>query len=136
MARTIDQINQSILDKLTVTPALAGLTSTSTVSIFRLVAYVVAGTIWTLETLFDRHRAETDEKMAVAKPGTAAWYARIVKQFQQGDTLILRRASPFKPTRPEDVAGSLHYDGPPVSIEDMNKAIETMVKERHARGRY
>lgn len=55
---------------------------------------------------------------------------------QQGDTLILRRASPFKLTRPEDVAGSLHYDGPPVSIEDMNKAIETMVKERHARGRY
>lgn len=55
---------------------------------------------------------------------------------QQGDTIILRRASPFKPTKPEDVFGSARYDGPPVSIEDMNKAIETMVQERHERGRY
>lgn len=55
---------------------------------------------------------------------------------QQDDKVILRRASPFKPTRPEDVAGSLAYDGPPVSIEDMNKAIDVMVRERHARGRY
>jgi len=54
----------------------------------------------------------------------------------QGDTVILRRASPFKPTRPEDVFGSVKYDGPPVSIEDMNKGIEAMVRERHARGRY
>ena len=55
---------------------------------------------------------------------------------QQGDTVILRRASPFKPTRPEDVFGSARYDGPPVSMEDMNKAIDAMVQEGHECGRY
>lgn len=52
------------------------------------------------------------------------------------DAVILRRASPFKPTRPEDVAGSLKYDGPPISIEDMHKGVDEMFREQHARGRY
>ena len=30
----------------------------------------------------------------------------------------------------------LKYDGPPVSIEEMNEAIAIGVKERSARGRY
>ena len=43
------------------------------------------------------------------------------------------KARLFPPTRYEDVFGSLKYDGPPVSIEDMDKGIEQMFRERHAR---
>ncbi|MBL8575905.1 MAG: AbrB/MazE/SpoVT family DNA-binding domain-containing protein [Mesorhizobium sp.] len=43
-----------------------------------------------------------------------------------GDTIVLTPRA--KPTRKkytlEEVAGFLKYDGPPVSIEDMNRAIE------------
>lgn len=50
---------------------------------------------------------------------------------------VLLKHSPFgPPTRLEDVFGMLKYKGPPVSIEDMEKAIEAEVRRRHARGRY
>lgn len=37
------------------------------------------------------------------------------------DGVILKRVPLFTPTKPEDVAGSLKYDGPPVTIEEMDK---------------
>lgn len=52
------------------------------------------------------------------------------------DGVILRPAKPFKATRLEDVAGCLKYAGPAKTLEEMEAAIETEVKERHARGRY
>ncbi len=46
------------------------------------------------------------------------------------------KARLFPPTRFEDVFGSLKYDGPSVSIEDMDKGIELEIETRRARGRY
>ena len=40
------------------------------------------------------------------------------------------------PTRLEDVYGSANYQGPPISIEEMDMAILEEVRRRHARGRY
>ncbi len=42
----------------------------------------------------------------------------------------------FPLTRPEDVRGCLKYDGPPVTLEQMDAAITEEVLARHARGRY
>jgi AbrB family looped-hinge helix DNA binding protein len=50
--------------------------------------------------------------------------------------VLLKLASPFPRTRPEDVYGSLAYKGPPKTIKEMNEAIKTEVLRRHARGRY
>ncbi|HEX7324593.1 MAG TPA: AbrB/MazE/SpoVT family DNA-binding domain-containing protein [Rhodanobacteraceae bacterium] len=59
----------------------------------------------------------------------------VVEETPQG--VLLKGKSLFgPPTRPEDVFGMLKYNGPPVSIEEMDKAIETEVLRRHARGRY
>ena len=52
------------------------------------------------------------------------------------DGVLLKRAPVFKPTRPEDVFGMLHYSGPPKTIEEMDAAITAEVKRRHVRGRY
>jgi AbrB family looped-hinge helix DNA binding protein len=52
------------------------------------------------------------------------------------DGVLLKPAPLFKPTRPEDVFGMLHYSGPPKTIEEMDAAIEAEVKRRHARGEY
>lgn len=52
------------------------------------------------------------------------------------DGVLLKKAPVFAPTRMEDVFGSLPYKGKPKTIEEMNAAIETEVKRRHARGRY
>ncbi len=50
--------------------------------------------------------------------------------------VVLTRQPLFPETRPEDVFGMLKYDGPPLSIEDMDAAITDEVLSRHARGRY
>ena len=52
------------------------------------------------------------------------------------DGVLLRRARVFPETRPEDVFGSLKYDGPAKTIEEMDAGIVAEVKRRHARGRY
>lgn len=59
----------------------------------------------------------------------------VVEETSQG--VLLKGNSPFgPPTRPEDVFGMLKYKGPPISIEDMDKAIEREVRRRHALGEY
>lgn len=52
------------------------------------------------------------------------------------DGVLLKVASVFESTRAEDVFGCANYKGPPVSIEDMDKAIAMEVKRRHAGDRY
>jgi AbrB family looped-hinge helix DNA binding protein len=63
-------------------------------------------------------------------PGTRL----VVEETAEG--VLLRRARVFPETRTEDVFGSLRYDGPPKTIEEMDEGIVAEVKRRHARGRY
>jgi AbrB family looped-hinge helix DNA binding protein len=64
------------------------------------------------------------------EPGTRL----IVEDTEAG---VLLTAEPlFPPTRPEDVFGSLKYDGPPKTIEDMHEAVLAEAARRHARSRY
>jgi AbrB family looped-hinge helix DNA binding protein len=56
---------------------------------------------------------------------------------QTADGVLLKPlTTEFAPTRPEDVFGSLHYQGEPKSIEQMDSGITDEVRRRHARGRY
>jgi AbrB family looped-hinge helix DNA binding protein len=52
------------------------------------------------------------------------------------DGVLLKAAPVFAPTRPEDVAGMLAYRGRPKTLAEMDAAITTEVKRRHARRRY
>jgi AbrB family looped-hinge helix DNA binding protein len=58
----------------------------------------------------------------------------VVEEMRDG--VLLRAASPFAPTRLEDVFGSLDAKGKHVSDKDFDKAIADEVRRRHARGRY
>lgn len=50
--------------------------------------------------------------------------------------VLVKEAAPDKTGSFEDLIGILKYDGPPVSIEDMDRAIADEVARRHAAGRY
>ena len=52
------------------------------------------------------------------------------------DGVILRTETALRPSRPEDVFGSLKFDGPAKTIEEMNAGITREVRRRHERGRY
>lgn len=49
---------------------------------------------------------------------------QILTVIDTGNGILLKPARPFKSTKIEQVAGILKYKGKPVSIDQMNEAIE------------
>lgn len=50
--------------------------------------------------------------------------------------ILLRPVKPFAVTKLEDVLGCTGYNGPAKSLDDMERAIEQGVRDRHDRGRH
>lgn len=82
MARTIDQIQQQIVDTKEATTELNGLTSTSKRAIWRLWTNVMATSIAFEEQLQDQFKAEMDNDIEKAAPGTPLWIQKKVFEFQ------------------------------------------------------
>lgn len=55
----------------------------------------------------------------------------VVKETPEG--VLLTQEPVFPPTRIEDVVGMLKYDGPPISVEDMNVGVADYLRRKHAR---
>ncbi len=88
MARTIAQIQQAMLDEIAADATLSGVaTNTSKMAIFRLYTRIVATCAWTVEVLFDTHKQEMNDLLALLKPHTSRWYANKAKLFQYGYAL-------------------------------------------------
>jgi hypothetical protein len=86
MARTIEQIQASIITDIQATPELAQANSTSSRAIWRLFAYVQASAILLLEQIIDVFRTENDLKISQAIPATASWLNAKVFSFQYSST--------------------------------------------------
>lgn len=88
MARTITEIQQSMLDAIAADTTLAPVaTNSSKTGIFRLFTYIVAAAIWTVEVLMDTFRQEVSDTIAAKNPHTTKWYAGKVRAFQYGYNL-------------------------------------------------
>jgi AbrB family looped-hinge helix DNA binding protein len=62
------------------------------------------------------------------------WRPGLELSIERGDDCVVIRRRRRLPVRTvEEVAGSLRYDGPPVSLEDMDRAIEAELRERWRR---
>ncbi len=88
MARTITEIQKIMLDEKAAQPTLDSLNSTSNTAIWRLIFYIVAVAIWSLEKLYDIFIAHVNETIATLKPHSNRWYATKAKAFQYGYDLI------------------------------------------------
>jgi len=87
MARTIAEIQASIVAAKNTDSTLSGLTSTSSVAIWLLWTWVVATCQWVTESLYDAHVSEVQNILGTQKPHTLEWYATMAKAFQYGVTL-------------------------------------------------
>jgi AbrB family looped-hinge helix DNA binding protein len=58
----------------------------------------------------------------------------VVEETPEG--VLLKAAPLFPVTKHEDVFGSLAYTGKPKTLAEMDAAIVSEIKRRHARGRY
>ena len=92
--RTIDEIKKEMTDAILNDSNLRsafGLNQNeewdnqvSSVSILNLIIYVVAVAARTIEWLHERFRAEVEERIAAAFPGSVSWYWNKVMQFRYG----------------------------------------------------
>ncbi|MGV4391372.1 nucleotidyltransferase [Ornithobacterium rhinotracheale] len=88
MARSIEEIQAEIYREKENHEELNELNSTSKTALWRLWIYIVSVAIWSLEKLFDLHRAEIDERLLQLKPHTARWYRNKALAFQYGFDLL------------------------------------------------
>ena len=89
MVRTVEQIKQVILDKITGTPALEELATTfSKVGIWVLFIDVVSYGIWVVENLFDNHRKDIDAELLKKNPHSVSFYKQKALDFQYGYNLV------------------------------------------------
>lgn len=102
MARTIDEIQQEIINAKEGDGTLSALNSQSATAVWRLWTRVVAAAIAALEVLFDTHKAEVETIIDTKRPHTLKWYQQIVLLFQLG------RALP---------AGEIYYDNTGVDVD-------------------
>ncbi len=98
MARTITVIKKEITDLFIQNETVIGLYGLDTsknfedqfskVSVESILFFVVASAIWTLEILFDRHKAEVTALIDTSKPHRLLWYVQKTKAFQFGHALV------------------------------------------------
>lgn len=85
MARSIQQIQDSLIAEKGTNPVLAALlTNPSAAAIWLLWTYIVAVCQNVLETLFDDHVEEVDSKIKAEMPHTMGWYETKSRAFQLG----------------------------------------------------
>ncbi|MFD2566066.1 hypothetical protein [Pseudotenacibaculum haliotis] len=102
MARSLNDIQQSILDKKDQTSELSSLevlttveksslnnlTSSSKVAIWRLWVFIISFAIWSLEKLMDIYKLEVDQLIAQNEIHNFLWYKKKALEFQYGYDLI------------------------------------------------
>lgn len=85
--RTIDEIFKSMVERKKQMRELDVLTDASAVSIWRLLLYIVAVAINTVEKLFDTHKEEVEAMIKELVPGRAEWYAHKATEFLKDELL-------------------------------------------------
>lgn len=93
MARSLIEIQNSILAQKDAYPELAVLNNSSPTSIWRLWVYIVSYAVWLHETFWDVHKKEVSEIAARAIPGTPPWYRYQCLQYQDGYLLTWNEES-------------------------------------------
>jgi hypothetical protein len=88
MARTIQEIQQSVFNGITADENLSVLNSQSKVAIYRLIVFVVAYAILTFELILEHHKKEIDTAIYEQKAGTPRWYRNMSLGFQLGFDLM------------------------------------------------
>lgn len=87
MARTVNEILHEMIAAKEVEPKLNELNSNSKTSIWRLLFYIFAVTIHTLEVLLDAFKLDVEVVIEANRPGVLSWYTQKAKAFQI-DSLI------------------------------------------------
>ena len=84
----------------------------SPVSIESILFYVVASCIWVVESLFDRHKSEVEEKIEALRPHTLRWYVAKTLDYMHNCKLISS----------DGIVVADHYDTAKMSESEIEKS--------------
>lgn len=99
MARSVAEIKKTMTDAfmadatirekygLSVNDTFSG--KFSSVSIENILFFIVAACCHVLEMIFDQHKRDVEEKIALAVVASVPWYYKMALAFQYGDSLVL-----------------------------------------------
>jgi hypothetical protein len=91
MARSTEEIYNSMVAHKATLPELAGMYTQSRTSFYAKLLWLVAYSHNLLEQFFDLFKKEIDDKLAQKEPGTSSWYVQILKEvYQDGDDLVVK----------------------------------------------
>ena len=86
--------------------------------------------VWIIKEAAERAKSADPKAIRDA----LGWQAGLDLAIERGnDCVVIRRRRSVPRRTVEEVAGSLKYDGPPVSLEDKERAIEAELRERWRR---
>lgn len=134
MARSISEIKNSMTAEFLANKDVRNLyglsendtfnESFSVVSLESILFGIVATVVWTLETLFDRHKEEVYQKATSTIVASAAWYHHLALRFQKGDTLVYDEATKSYGYATEDTSKQIvKY----AAVRDAGKFIRMLV---------
>lgn len=133
--RTTEEIKKQITDAVLASDTLCaafGLSparewdaQTSSVSILNLIIYITAQAARTVEWLHDQFRAEVEERIAAALPGTVSWYWNKVMQFQYGHELNAMAAYDTDDPQARIIAHCAVFERDNGIIVKVNKGADT-----------
>lgn len=106
--------------------ALSSLTSASSSAIWRLMFYIVAVCINTVEKLFDSHTADVEERIGEIIPGRAQWYANKVLSFMKDKALVVDTDEYDTTGMDEDAIASAKVVKHAVAIENATSSVLTI----------
>ncbi len=86
-ARTVEEIVAEMVDAKTADANLAGLTSTSSVAVWKLMFDIMGASIKFSEDQWTLLQEEIEDRAAQLPVGSPRWYAQESKKFQTGDVL-------------------------------------------------
>lgn len=99
MARTVAEIKKTMTDAFMADATIRekyGLKEDSTwngsfssVSLENIIFFIVAACCHVLESIFELHAKEVEEKISMAVVASVPWYYKMAKAFQYGDSLVL-----------------------------------------------
>lgn len=85
--QTIQEIQEEIIQAKEAQKELKALDSTSKVSIWRLIIYIIAFEIFNFQQLLESHKQEITDKIANLRPASLPWYREKAMIFQYGFSL-------------------------------------------------
>jgi len=95
MAREIEEIEQIIEDEAATYHRLSGLQqNASAMAFWKFTKKAIAFVVYTLELLFDKHKAEVNSIIDKTETGSIDWYLSVMLGYQHGDSLIIANNRP------------------------------------------